>query len=283
MVGMEDEDQVHRLGEHRIDLEVLRRHGEAEPEEIGGVVEVVARIHEGLAHGIFVGPACDGRHLGDHPVGRHGPVPGILDVDAVMVEGRERADHAAHHRHRVRIAPETPIDVVDLVVQHRVMRDVVNEFRLLFRVRKLAEQDEVAGLHIVGVLGQLLYGVAAVEQHALIAVDIGNLGLAASRRGVARVEGEVAKLPVEGADVDDVRSQSSAHDRQFNGLVVRPIHDGNAAAGHLGCHPFSARAPTYGGAAALAIRQPRRGGGRAPPRGPAPPELRRDPATRSVR
>ena len=34
------------------------------------------------------------------------PVVRIEDVEAVVVEGRQRPDDAAHHRHRVGIAPE---------------------------------------------------------------------------------------------------------------------------------------------------------------------------------
>jgi hypothetical protein len=30
----------------------------------------------------------------------------IVDVGGVVIEGRQRADHAAHDRHRMRVAPE---------------------------------------------------------------------------------------------------------------------------------------------------------------------------------
>ena len=53
-------------------------------------------------------------------------------------------------------------------------------------------------------LGELLDRVAAIEQHALVAVDIGDLGFAARRRGEAGVVGEHAGLGVELADIDDV-------------------------------------------------------------------------------
>ena len=57
----------------------------------------------------------------------------IEDVEAVMVERRQRPDDAAHHRHRMGIAPEPAIDRVQLLVHHRVMGDVVGEFLELRR------------------------------------------------------------------------------------------------------------------------------------------------------
>ncbi len=55
-------------------------------------------------------------------------------------------------------------------------------------------------------LGQLVDGVAAIEQHALFAVDEGDLAFAARGRGEARIVGEDVRLGIELADVDDVRA-----------------------------------------------------------------------------
>ena len=68
VIGMQDEDRVQRLGEHRIDLVLLARHREAHAQEVLGVAQMVQRIHEGLADRIFVGHRRDGRHLGDQAV-----------------------------------------------------------------------------------------------------------------------------------------------------------------------------------------------------------------------
>src|SRR3546814_5045740 len=57
--------------------------------------------------------------------------------------------------------------------------------------------------------GQLVDRIAAVEQDALVAVDIGDRGFAACRGGEAGVVGEGAGLAVERADVDDLRAHRS--------------------------------------------------------------------------
>jgi hypothetical protein len=70
VIGMQDEDRVQRLRQHRIDLVFLARHREAHAQEVLGVAQIVQRIHEGLAHVIFVGHGGDRRHLGDQAMAR---------------------------------------------------------------------------------------------------------------------------------------------------------------------------------------------------------------------
>jgi hypothetical protein len=48
--------------------------------------------------GIFAISRCEGDHA----------LLGIGDVGAVVVEGAERADHAAHHRHRMGVTRRKP-------------------------------------------------------------------------------------------------------------------------------------------------------------------------------
>src|ERR1700687_2319567 len=73
-------------------------------------------------------------------------------------------------------------------------------------------------------LGQLVDWIAAIEQHALIAIDEGDPGLAARRRGEARVIGEIAGLRVKRGDVDDVRAKSARADREL--MATTPGHQG---------------------------------------------------------
>ena len=68
VIGMEDEDLVHRLGEDRADLHFLARHAERHVQEVLGVIERVLRIHERLADRVFVGHRRDRRHFRDQPV-----------------------------------------------------------------------------------------------------------------------------------------------------------------------------------------------------------------------
>ena len=167
VVGVQDEDAVHRLGDDRVDLVLLARHREAHVQEVLGVVEIVARIDEGLADRILVGHGRDRRHLRDHAMGGDHPLLRIVDVGAVVIEGRQRADHAAHDRHRMRVAAEARKNrvICSCTIVWWVMCAV--ELRVLRLGRQLAVQQQVADLHEVAVLGELLDRIAAIEQDAL--------------------------------------------------------------------------------------------------------------------
>ena len=138
----------------------------------------------------------------------------------VVVERGQRADAARHHRHRMGVAPEALVEPAHLLVHHGVAGDTVVEIGLLRGGRKLAVEQEVAGLEEIAVLRQLLDGKAAIEQNAFVAVDIGDLGLAAPGRGVAGIVGEHPGLGVELADVEDRRADRSLVDRERPLLVV---------------------------------------------------------------
>ena len=90
------------------------------------------------------------------------------------------------------IAAEAREEPVHLLVDHRVIGHAVVEVGLLRLRRQFAVEQQVAGLEEVAVLGELLDRVAAIEQDALVAVDIGDLRLAGRRRGEAGVVGEAA-------------------------------------------------------------------------------------------
>ena len=144
----------------------------------------------------------------------------IGDVGRVVIEGRQRADRAEHDRHRMRVAAEALEEAAHLLVHHRVARDAVVEIRLLRGGRQFAVEQQVAGLEEVAVLGQLLDRIAAIEQDAFVAVDIGDLGLAACRRGEAGIVGEHPGLAVELGDVDHVRADRALVDREVPVLVA---------------------------------------------------------------
>ena len=47
----------------------------------------------------------------------------ILDVERVVIERRQRRDHAAQHRHRMRVVVEAVEEVLQRLVHHRVSAD----------------------------------------------------------------------------------------------------------------------------------------------------------------
>ena len=105
-------------------------------------------------------------------------------------------------------------------MQHGVVGHPALEVLELRRGRQLAVEQQVGDLEEVRLLGQLLDRVAAVEQLALVAVDVGDRALAGAGRGVARIEGEDAAVGVEPADVDDVGPDRALVDRQLQRLVA---------------------------------------------------------------
>ena len=159
---------------------------------------------------ILVGHRRDRRHLGDQPHRRDHALVRVGDVGRVVIEGRQRADHAAHHRHRVRVAAEAGEEARHLLVHHGVARHAVVEIVLLRLGRQFAVQQQVADFEEVAVLGELVDRVAAMQQDAGVAVDEGDGRFAAGGRGEARVVGEGAGGAIERRDVDHVRPDRAA-------------------------------------------------------------------------
>jgi len=99
--------------------------------------------------------------------------------------------------------------------------------------------QEVADLEEARMLGELLDGIAAVQQHALVAIDVGDGAAAAGRRHEARVVGEVAGFLVELADVDALGTEGPTEHGEFD-LLVAGFDDHAVLIGHdalliLGC------------------------------------------------
>ena len=137
----------------RIDLIFLARGGEQHVQEVLGIPQLVFRVRVGLAEVVLVRQCRNGRHLGDHAVRRNHAVLRIADIERVVIERRQGADHTAHHRHRVGIAAEPAQEGLHLFVNHRVIGDVMLELFLVGSRRQVPVQKQVADLHEVGVLG----------------------------------------------------------------------------------------------------------------------------------
>ncbi len=231
MVGVQDEDLVERVGENRIDLVFLARHREAHIQKILGKAQRVLWIHEGLADGIFVRHRGERRDFCDHPHRCDHALVRIGDVGGVVIERGQRAYGCHHDRHRMGVAAETLKEPRQLLVDHGVMDHAAVEVLLLRLGRKLAVKQEVTGLEEVAVFGELLDRIAAVFQDAGVAVDIGDLGLAAAGGGKTGVIGEHSGLGVELGDVDHVRPNGAAQ----NGEVVVLVADRQRCGFGVGC------------------------------------------------
>ena len=120
VVGVQDEQQVERLGRDRIDVVGLAGHREEHVAAGCAVVEVVARIDERLAERVLVRRGGDRRQLRDDAVREDLAMPRIMDVHRVVIERRHRGDHRRHHRHRVRVVVEAVEEAQQRLVDHRV-------------------------------------------------------------------------------------------------------------------------------------------------------------------
>ncbi|EEB79921.1 hypothetical protein GPB2148_3769 [marine gamma proteobacterium HTCC2148] len=172
---MQQENTVHGLGQNRADVALLAGHAKHHVKKVFSVAHAVIGVHERLADREFVAHCCDSWHFGDQAKGSNFAAALIRNIQRVMVEGRECANHATHNGHRVGITTEAVEEMGQLFVDHGMAGDSADKRLFFFFRRKFAVKKQVAGLKIVGVLGQLFNGVAAVQQDAFAAIDIGNL------------------------------------------------------------------------------------------------------------
>ena len=87
-------------------------------------------------------------------------------------------------------------------------------------------EQQIGDLHEARLLGQLVDRIAAVEQDALVAVDVGDRALAAGGRGEAGVVGELVRFAVELADIDDVRADRAFQQRVGEFAAIGGEFDG---------------------------------------------------------
>ena len=216
MIGVEDEEQVERLGHLRVDLVGLRRHREHHVQQVRRVAEVVARVDVRLADRLLERPGRQRRQLGDEPVDGDLDRVRIEDVLAVGVEGAHADDARGEHRHRVRIGGEGVEEVPHLLADEGVMRHLAAEPIELLAGRQLAPDQQVGDLQEGRALGQLLDRIAAIAEDALLPVEEGDGAGARAGVAVAGVVGDEPGLAAQPPDVDRVVTLGAAHQRQLH-------------------------------------------------------------------
>ena len=95
-------------------------------------------------------------------------VPGI---DQLLVECGQRPDDGRTNRHRMRILRQGFVKPFHVLVNHRVVFDLVHEMVELFLSRQPAVNEEVGNLDEVALFGKLFDGIAAIPQNAFFAVE----------------------------------------------------------------------------------------------------------------
>ena len=242
MVGVQDEQHVERLDQARVGLELRLAHLEEHREEVRGVAQVVVGVDVGLALRVAEGPGAQRRHLRDHADDLQVPVVGVGDLAGVGVERRQRADGGHEHAHRVGVVAEALHERLDVLVDERVVGDLVLPRVVLLLGGQLAVDEQVGDLEEVRLLRQLLDGVAAVLEDPLLAVDEGHRAAARGGVGEAGVVDRDAGLVLAGLDLAEVLGLDGAvGDGEVVGLpgaVVphgqRLVGAGSVCAGVLG-------------------------------------------------
>ena len=105
-----------------------------------------------------------------------------------------------------------------LFVHHGVLGDGLYKLLFLFLVGKFPVEQQVAGFQVIGVLRQLLDGIAAVQQNTFAAINVSDLGFTGRCRNKARVVGKHA-FAGQATYVNDVGANGPGVDGQFNGLI----------------------------------------------------------------
>jgi len=178
---------------------------EEQVQEVGAVIETRLRVHGRLAFLGAVGERGERADLGDQDGG------GLVELGQVMrtlvgaelrVVATEGVQRGGQHGHRVGVTGEAAERDTQAFVDLGVVEDAGLEGGQLGGGGQLAVDEQVGRLDEVGLLGQVLDGVAAVAEDALFAVDERDLGLAGPGVGITVVEGDVARLVAQLADVD---------------------------------------------------------------------------------
>ena len=215
VIGVQNEDAVERLRQHRVRHILLARTGEHHVHEVLGIAQAVLRIDERLALVELVGPGRHRWHFRNEAMGNDLAVCRVEVIQPAVIEGRHGPRHANHHRHGMRAAAEAAEHVFHLVVQQGMVADRLLERHFLLGRRQFAVKQQIADFHVVGLVGQFLDRVAAVIQQAFVAVDVGDGRRAARRGGEAGVVGEIA-VRTQRTDVDDRLAVGALLDRQFD-------------------------------------------------------------------
>ena len=188
VVGVEDEQHVEGLGQRGVRLVAGLGHLPHHRQEVLGEAQRVVRVDERHPDAEAVAGRGQRGHLGDEPDDLAHAVLGIEDVLGVGVEGRERGDGRHEHPHRVGVVVEALEEALaHVLVDERVVRDVVDPRLVLRGGRQLAVDQQVGHLEVGRVLRQLLDRVAAVAEDARVAVEVGDRARRGGRRHQRRV------------------------------------------------------------------------------------------------
>ena len=119
-------------------------------------------------------------------------------------------------------------------MQHGVIGHTLAEFLILRGIGQIAIQQQIGNFEEARFFGQLINGIAAIQQNAGIAINIGDGAFAGSGRAIAGVKGENPKIAIKLADIGNLRPQRAAQQGQRRAFVGAIQRDGNGPLGLRG-------------------------------------------------
>ena len=240
VVGVQQEDQVKRAGDFRVDGVIGVGLREEQVQEVGAVIETRLRVDGRLTFLGAVGERGEGADLRDQDGG------GLVELGQVMralvgaelgVVATKRIQRGGQDGHRVGVTREAAERDAQAFVDLGVVEDAGLEGGQLGGRRQFAVDEQIGGLDEVGLLSEFFDAVAAIAKDTLLAVDEGNLGLAGAGVGVAVVESDVAGLVAQLADVDPAFAFGTDDDGEDDVFTVQvesgvlSAHGGGGVAG----------------------------------------------------
>ena len=124
----------------------------------------------------------------------------------------------------MRVVVEGVHELLQALVDHRVVGDVIHPLVVLFPIGQLAVEQQIRDLGVRALLRELLDRVAAVLKDALVAVDERDPALAGGRIHERRVVGHQSEVVGPGLDLPQVdRANRAVGDREFVRLARAPV------------------------------------------------------------
>ncbi len=146
VVGVQDQQLVERLDEHRVHLVIFGHVAEVEAQEVLDEAELVLGVEERLADRLLVRVGGEHGQLGQQADGVD--LDELFDrgVERALVVGRHRLEAAREHRHRVRGVRHALEVVAHVFVQQGVAANLAVERRELIGGGQLAVDQQVGDL-----------------------------------------------------------------------------------------------------------------------------------------
>jgi hypothetical protein len=204
VVGVQDEEDVERPLEPGVGLVPGLGHLKEHREKVARVGEIVVGVDVGQPEAVTVRKSRKGRHLGDKTHSRDVPLVLVVYVGRLGVEGGERTHRRQQHTHRVGVVPEAVHEVLDVLVDVGVVRDLIDPLVVLVFGRQVTVDQEVRHLQISGLLAQLLDWNAPVLQDALLPIYVGDGAPATRRVRIARIVGHKAEVVLVDLDSPEI-------------------------------------------------------------------------------